>query len=71
MAGPRCTEEAAEASEACCDYEWGRGRAEIYYEAGYTEVEHQFVSRTNGGEALNAGSVRFLSIPSSCSLVMR
>ena len=62
---------AVEASEAYSDYEWGRGRAEIYYEAGCTEVEHKSVGGTNGGEASNAGSVRFLSIPSSCSLVAR
>ena len=64
-------EEAVEASEAICDYEWGRGRAEIDYEAGYEEAKHQSVGRKNGGEASNAGSVRFRSIPSSYSLVAR
>ena len=36
VTGPRCAAEAAEASEAiCCDYEWGRGRAEIDHEARF------------------------------------
>ena len=71
MAGPRCAVGAAEASEACSGYEWRKVRAGIYFEAGCTEVEHQSVVGTNGGEASNAGSVRFLSIPSSCFLVVR
>ena len=40
VAGSRCAVGVAEASEACSGYEWGRGRAEIYFEAGCTEVEH-------------------------------
>ena len=71
VAGSRCAVGAAEASEACSDYKWGRGRADIYFKAGCTEVEHQSVVGTNGGEASNVGLVRFLSIPSSCSLVAR
>ena len=39
MAGSRCAVGAAEASEACSGYEWGRGRAEVYFEAGCMEVE--------------------------------
>ena len=60
-AGPRCAEEAAEAPEAIyCDYKWGRGRAEIYYEAGCEEVEHQSVGGTNGGGGVERG---FGSVP--------
>ena len=39
-----------EASEAiCCDHKWGRGRAEIYYEAGCEGAKHQSVGGKNGG----------------------
>ena len=55
VAGPRCAEEAAEAVEAICDYEWGRGRAEIDYEAGCEETKHQSVVGKNGREASNTG----------------
>ena len=35
----RCAVGAAEASGACGGYASGRGRAEVYFEAGCTEVE--------------------------------
>ena len=62
---------AAKALEAICDYEWGKGRAEIDYEAGCMEAKHQSVGRKNGREALNSSSFRFRSIPSSCYIVER
>ena len=60
MAGPRCAVEVAEASEACSDYEWGRGRAEIYYEAGSEGAKHQSVGGKNGGGGVESG---FGSVP--------
>ena len=47
------------------------GGGGVYYEAGCKEAKHESVGEKNGGEASKAGSVRFLSIPSSCSLVAR
>ena len=68
-AGPHCAEEAAEASEAIYDYEWGR--VEIDYEARCEEAKHQSVGGKNRGEASNTGSVRFRPIPSTCYLAAR
>ena len=69
--GSRCAVVAAEASVACGGYASGRGRAEVYFVAGCAGVVRYSVVATNEGEAPSAGSVRFLSTPSSCYLVER
>ena len=57
--------------EAICDYKWGRGRADIDYEAGCEGAKHQSVGGKNGREASNTGPVRFQPIPSACFLALR